>query len=157
MLNWLFKNRSVERKVVVRSAPDLARERHNVGLWNEPVPDYSRVAPNPAIRNRARYLAANSAVAARAVQAFVDNVVGTGVTLLPKIEDAALKRKLLGSWNAWSEIADADGLLSLYGVQALAARLMFVDGEAFLRLLIGDDGSLRLQLLPAEFIDTATT
>lgn len=157
MLNWLFRNRSAERKVAVRSAADLVRDRRNVGLWNDPVPDYSRVAPNPAIRNRARYLAANSAVAARAVQAFVDNVVGTGITLLPKIEDAALKRKLLGSWNAWSEIADADGLLSLYGLQALAARLMFVDGEAFLRMLTGDDRSLQLQLLPAEFIDTTVT
>jgi len=157
MLNWLFKNRSAERKVVVRSAPDLARERRNVGLWNEPVPDYSRVAPNPAIRNRARYLAVNSAVAARAVQAFVDNVVGTGITLLLKIADAALKQKLLGAWNAWTDLADADGLLSLYGLQALVARLMFVDGECFIRLLVGEDGSLRLQLLPAEFIDTTVT
>lgn len=157
MFNWLFRNRSVERKVVVRSAPDLARERRNVGLWNEPVPDYSRVAPNPIIRNRARYLAAHSAVATRAVQAFVDNVIGTGITLLPKIEDTSLKRKLLGAWNPWCEIADADGLFSLYALQALAARLMFVDGEAFLRLIVGEDGSLRLQLLPAEFIDTTVT
>lgn len=157
MLNWLFKNRSAERKVVVRSAPDLARDRRNIGLWNELVPDYSRVAPNPVIRNRARYLAVSSAVAARAVQAFVDNVVGTGITLLPKIEDASLKQRLLGAWNAWCDIADADGLLSLYVLQALAARLMFVDGEAFVRLLVGEDGSLRLQLLPAEFIDTTIT
>jgi len=157
MLNWLFRNRSSERRGAVRSAPDLPRERRNVGLWTEPVPDYSRVAPNPAIRNRARYLAVSSAVAARAVQAFVDNVVGTGITLLPKIEDASLKQRLLRAWNAWCEIADADGLLSLYVLQALAARLMFVDGECFVRLLVGEDGSLRLQLLPAEFIDTTVT
>lgn len=157
MLNWLFKNRLAERRGVVRSAPDLARERHNVGLWNDPVPDYTRVAPNPAIRNRARYLAAYSAVATRATQAFVDNVVGTGITLLPKIADAALKSRLLGLWNAWTEVADADGLLSLYALQALAARLLFVDGECFVRLPVGEDGSIRVQLLPAEFIDTTVT
>ena len=156
MLNWLFRNRSAERKDVVRFA-DLARDRRNVGLWNDPVPDYSRVAANPVIRNRARSLAANSAVAARAVQAFVDNVVGTGITLLPKITDVALKSKLLGAWNPWCEVADADGLLSLYVLPALAARRVFVDGEVFLRLSVGDDGSLRLQLLPAEFIDTTIT
>ncbi len=46
-------------------------------------------------------------------------------------------------------------MLSFYGLQALAARLMFVDGEAFVRLLVAEDGSLRLQLLPAEFIDSS--
>ena len=61
MLNWLFKNRSAERKEMVRSAADAARDRQHIGLWNDPIPDYSRVAPNPMIRNRARYLAANSA------------------------------------------------------------------------------------------------
>jgi len=153
MLNWLFKNRSTGRKDAVRSAIDPVRERRNIGLWNDPVPDYSRTAPNPIIRNRARYLAANSAIAARAAQAFVDNVVGAGITLLPKLADAALKRRLLAGWNAWTD--QADELLSFYGLQALAARLMFVDGEAFLRLLIAEDGSLRLQLLPAEFIDNS--
>jgi capsid protein len=116
MLNWLFKT---------RSAADPARDRRNIGLWNDPTPDYSRTAPNPIIRNRARFLVANSAVAARAVQAFVDNVVGPGITLLPKISSQNLKAVLLDTWNAWTDVAAA--------------------------------GSLRLQLLPAEFIDTTIT
>jgi len=157
MLNWLFRTRSTERKVLVRSAADLSRDRRNIGLWNDPTPDYSRVAPNPMIRNRARYLAANSAVAARAVQAFVDNVVGPGIMLLPKIGTRELKVTLLGSWNAWTDTADLDGLHNLYGLQALAVRMMFIDGEVFVRLLTAADGSLRLQLMPAEFIDTTIT
>ncbi|MCZ2154325.1 MAG: phage portal protein [Bryobacterales bacterium] len=154
MLNWLFKNRSAERKGMVRSAAELVRDRRNIGLWNDPVPDYSRTAPSPMIRNRTRYLAANSAVAARAVQAFVDNVVGPGVTLLPKIADVELKSELLAAWNNWTDVADLDGLLNLYGLQALAARMMFIDGEVFVRFTTDGDGALRLQLLPAEFIDT---
>jgi len=155
MLNWIFKNRLAGRKDEVRSAAsDLPRERRNVGLWNNPVPDYSRVAPNPLLRNQARYLVANNAVAARAAQAFVDNVIGPGITLLPKIRDAALKGLLLKRWNRWTEGSDADGMLNWYGQQALAARSMFVDGEVFVRMLADSDGMLRLQLLPPEFIDT---
>lgn len=158
MLNWIFKNRLAGRKDEVRSAAsDLPRERRNVGLWNNPVPDYSRVAPNPLLRNQARYLVANNAVAARAAQAFVDNVIGPGITLLPKIRDASLKGLLLKRWNHWTEGSDADGMLNWYGQQALAARSMFVDGEVFVRMLADSDGMLRLQLLPAEFIDTTIT
>jgi lambda family phage portal protein len=158
MLNWIFKNRLAGRKDEVRSAAsDLPRDRRNVGLWNNPVPDYSRVAPNPLLRNQARYLVANNAVAARAAQAFVDNVIGPGITLLPKIRDASLKGLLLKRWNHWTEGSDADGMLNWYGQQALAARSMFVDGEVFVRMLADSDGMLRLQLLPAEFIDTAIT
>ena len=157
MFKHLFRNRSSERQGLVRSAADLVRDRRNIGLWNDPVPDYSRMAPNPAIRNRARYLVANSAVAARAVQAFVDNVVGPGITLLPKISGRELKAALLDTWNAWTDAADLDGLHNLYGLQALAIRMMFVDGEVFVRFLTAADGSLRLQLLPAEFIDTTVT
>ena len=157
MLNWLFKTRSAEPKGLMRSATDLGRDRRNIGLWNDTAPDYSRTAPNPMIRNRARYLAANSAVAARAAQAFVDNVVGPGITLLPKLADQEMKAALLENWNAWTDVTDLDGLHNLYGLQALAVRMMFVDGEVFVRFLTAADGSLRLQLLPAEFIDTTIT
>ena len=157
MLNWLFKTRSAEQKGMVRAASDLGRDRRNIGLWNDSVPDYSRTAPNPMIRNRARYLATNSAVAARAAQAFVDNVVGPGITLLPKLANQELKAALLENWNAWTDVADLDGLFNLYGLQALAARMMFIDGEVFVRFTTSADGALRLQLLPAEFIDTTVT
>ena len=100
MFKRFFRNRSSEREGLVRSTGDMVRDRRNIGLWNDPVPDYSRTAPNPTIRNRARYLVANSAVAARAVQAFVDNVVGSGITLLPKIANVTLKSELLDAWNA---------------------------------------------------------
>jgi lambda family phage portal protein len=65
-----------------------------------------------------------------------------------------LKSAVLDSWNAWTDVADLDGLFNLYGLQALAARMMFIDGEVFARFTTDADGSLRLQLLPAEFIDT---
>ena len=157
MFKWLFQRRADERKLMVRSDTALARDRRNIGLWNNPVPDYSRVAPSPLLRNQARYLVANNAVAARAAQVFVDNVIGPGITLLPRIGDAGLKSLLLKRWNRWTEISDADGMLNWYGQQALAARSMFVDGEVFVRMLTGSDGMLRLQLLPPEFIDTTIT
>ncbi|MEO8593671.1 MAG: phage portal protein [Candidatus Solibacter sp.] len=157
MFKRLFRNRPAEREDAVRSAAEAVGERRNIGLWNDPVPDYSRTAPGPMIRNRARYLAANSAVAARAVQAFVDNVVGPGIALLPKISSQELKAVLLDNWNAWTDAADIDGLHNLYGLQALAVRMMFIDGEVFIRFTNDDAGSMRLQLLPAEFIDTTIT
>jgi hypothetical protein len=65
MFKGILRNRSAERKEVVRWGADLVRDRRNIGLWNAPAPDYSRTAPNPMIRNRARHLATNRAVAAR--------------------------------------------------------------------------------------------
>ena len=65
MFKRIFQSRSAERKEAVRSGADLVRDRRNIGLWNDPAPDYSRTAPNPMIRNRARHLATNRAVAAR--------------------------------------------------------------------------------------------
>jgi lambda family phage portal protein len=84
-------------------------------------------------------------------------VVGPGITLLPKISSQDLKAVLLDTWNAWIDVADVDGLLNFYGLQALAARMMFIDGEVFVRFTTDAAGSLRLQLLPAEFIDTTIT
>ncbi len=141
----------------MRSTTDLGRDRRNIGLWNDPVPDYSRSAPNPMIRNRARYLVANSRVAARAAQAFVDNVAGPGITLLPKLANQELKTALLENWNVWTDVDDLDELFNLYELQALAARMIFIDGEVFVRFTTDADGSLRLQLLPADFINTAIT
>lgn len=81
---------------------------------------------------------ANSAVAARAAQAY-----GPGITLLPKIRDGTVKSILLRRWNNWSDAADAGGLLNWSGRQALAARTMLVDGEVFVRMLTGNDGMPR--------------
>lgn len=43
MFNWLFKNRSAERRALVRSAPELARERDSKAIKHRgPAPYYGK-------------------------------------------------------------------------------------------------------------------
>jgi hypothetical protein len=42
MFKRIFQSRSAERKEAVRSGADLVRDRRNVGLSNDPVPDYDQ-------------------------------------------------------------------------------------------------------------------
>lgn len=85
------------------------------------------------LRARARQLVRDNPYAAAAVEAFVGAAVGDGITPSPTIVDGALKSALKAAWLRWTDEADADGLTDFYGLQALAARSLFVAGEVFIR------------------------
>ena len=53
-------------------------------------------------------------------------------------------------------LADADRRTDLYGLQAAIAQAVVVDGEAFAHMRVDPDG-LRIQLLPAEYVDESLT
>ncbi|MGF6695213.1 lambda family phage portal protein [Metapseudomonas resinovorans] len=111
----------------------------------------------PLLRKRSRAAVRNDPYAGGAIDTRVSNLIGTGITPMPTIQDKALRRLLLELWADWTDESDADERTDFYGQQALIARMVEESGECFVRLRPRrpEDGlvvPLQLQLLPAEFV-----
>jgi lambda family phage portal protein len=98
---------------------------------------------------RARYLVANNPHAAAAKAAWVAALVGTGI--VPAVTGDVSMR-----WTAWTDEADADGLMDFYGLTALMVGGMIVDGEA-LAVMIATPAGLRLRVLDPDQLDASLT
>lgn len=109
-----------------------------------------------AIRPRTRHLVINNPVARRMADQLTAQLVGDGISIQSEGEDPDL-RAMDAAWSAWEPRADADGLRSFDGLLAAMVWSLIVDGESFAHLLVGDDGELRIRLLPAEMVDTGYT
>ena len=83
------------------------------------------------LRVRARALVQNVPYIARGLGSLVANVIGTGIVPRSLNQQAA---KIDAIWDEWAKVADADGRLDLYGLQAAAYRAMEQDGEVLIRL-----------------------
>lgn len=110
-------------------------------------------ARGPAAR-RARYLVGNNALAASGAEAWTSALVGTGLKPQSSHPDAGVREALNAQWEAWTDVADADGRTDFYGVQALAAKRMVIDGECF-ALMTNEAEGFRVRLLDAEQVDSA--
>lgn len=104
----------------------------------------------------ARDVVRNNAVAERAVQVLVNNIVGTGIE--PKL--ISDHDGLRAGWPAVmqmldSTVIDADGRSTLAGIQRMAVRAMVVDGEAL--VLFPDPltkgQSFQVRVLEADYLD----
>lgn len=112
------------------------------------------IADARELRHRARALASNVPLIAQAVNVMVSCTVGTGI--VPRwVNDGngvAAKR-----WKDWTRLADYDGLLDFYGLQAKAWGTMKVDGEVLARLRERRVGPtvvpLQIQLLEIDWLD----
>lgn len=123
--------------------------------WNP-----SGAGPNAAatgslstIRRRARDAVRNDPWAKTAVTRWVSNVIGTGIQPYPRHPDKGVRNALKELWSDWVNDADADGRLCFYGLQALAVRSIFVDGETLARLRLRrpeDDLAVPLQIQAIE-------
>jgi len=100
--------------------------------WNPSAagPNSAATQNLPTIRRRARDAVRNDPWAKTSVARWVSNVIGTGIQPYPLHPDLATRMLLKGLWADWIAECDADGRLDFYGQQVLAARSMFVDGEA---------------------------
>jgi len=106
------------------------------------------------VARRARYLVGSNALAAAAVEAWVSALIGPGIRTMSQHPNKRTRERLNAAFARWAEDADADGVLSYSGLQALAARRLVVDGEA-LALKVFDGGQLRIRLLDAQQLDSA--
>lgn len=106
------------------------------------------------LAKRARYLAGNNALAASAATAWVSALVGNGIKPQSTHADTAIRATMNTSFEAWTDVADMEGMTDFYGLQGIMARRMVIDGEAFALLINTDDG-LRIRLIDAEQVDAS--
>lgn len=111
------------------------------------------------LRERSRDLVRNNCYGNKAIEVFVGNAIGTGITAQARTASERLNKQIMAAWNDWCQVCDADGDLDFYGLQALAARAMYESGECF--ILFRDRGfsnsmrvPMQLQVLEADFLDT---
>lgn len=114
------------------------------------------LADGAVLRTKARALVQNVPYIHAAINALVAHTVGTGITPTPL---GPQKDVISTLWKAWVPLADADGQLDFYGLQAQAYRTMEVDGEVLVRLRARrpSDGlpiPLQIQLLEIDWLDT---
>ncbi|TSH93098.1 phage portal protein [Verticiella sediminum] len=109
---------------------------HRSRNWNPSAagPNSAATSSLTTIRRRARDAVRNDPWAKAAVERWVSNAIGTGIQPYPRHPDPSMRRLLKELWADWSPEADADDRLDVYGLQSLAARAMFIDGEALSRL-----------------------
>ena len=112
----------------------------------------------PRLRDRSRDLVRNNPHAAKAVQALVSNLVGTGIVARARSGDPERNEAADALWSRFVRQCDADGRTDFSGLQALVARTMVESGECLVRLRPrrSDDGlvvPLQLQVLEADHLD----
>lgn len=112
------------------------------------------IANGQEARDRARHLARNNPWASNAVEAWASNMVGKGIDPRSTIENRDLRERIHDLWSEWTEVADADGVLSFAGLQNCVARNVVGSGEVFSRLRPRRDRRLpvplQIQLLEAD-------
>jgi len=106
----------------------------------------------PLLQSRSHNAIRNNAYAAGAKEAYVSNLVGTGIK--PQWGDPEIQ----ALWDRWVTECDADGIDDFYGLQTLAAGAQFEAGEALARFRYRrtSDGlsvPLQLQVIESEHLD----
>jgi capsid protein len=86
------------------------------------------------LRERTRDLVRNNPYAAKAVQAVVSNLVGTGIMPRARGVDAVVNDQADTLWARFAEACDADGLTDFSGLQALIVRTLVESGECLVRI-----------------------
>lgn len=147
-------NAGMEAPAPAHQAASTARR---MGGWR-PV----RMGPNAIVQadqarltERSRDLARNNPQARRALSLYGAHIVGTGMKPRWLTKNAALRERLHELWDTWAPFADADGVLDIYGMQALAVNEMAEGGEDFgrfrpRRVSDGLPVPLQVQLIPVE-------
>ena len=158
-LGDLFRRRRSGGAGSVRARLEGAMARRRLRGWQPPLENVNALVASggPRLLARARELVVTNGYAANACEAFAANLVGDGIKPSSLIAERETRDRVQRLWLAWTDEADADGLTDVYGLQAMAAREMFVAGECFLRLRPRrqQDGlavPLQLQLLQSEML-----
>lgn len=114
------------------------------------------------LRARSRALEQNVPYIARGMRAHVASVIGTGITPKSLAKRPQVAKRLNELWQEWVPLADADGKLDLYGLQALAFHAQERDGECLIRIRPRYKGDglpvpLQLQVLEIDWLDSLRT
>jgi len=127
----------------------------------------SSMGPNSAIfgslsslRSRSRNLVMNTPQASGAIDSFVSNMIGQGITPRWQLDDRDLKEQIQELWADWVKESDSDGTSSFYGQQSLMARSMMESGEVLSRLRFRSrrydlSVPLQVQVIESDHLDEA--
>lgn len=118
-----------------RPAYDAAGRGRRMAAWSPP-----RTGPNTAIvgadliRERSRDSSRNDWSSASARQKWATNLIGIGIRPRFKGVVAEARRKVVSRmFEDWTQVCDADGVNTAYGLQTLAVLTWFDGGECFMR------------------------
>lgn len=114
------------------------------------------------LRARCRKSVRENPWAAGAIEDWVSDTVGKGIIPYSRHSDDGERQKLKDLWSWFTDEADAAGVMSVYGLQALAFRSALEGGDSFTRLRARreTDGlkiPLQLQVLEAEHVPMEET
>ena len=117
-------------------AYEASSSSSRLGSWgaNDISPTGADATELERLKNRSRDMERNTPWANRAFNADVANEIGTGIKPKPDTPDDDLNTELKELHKDWHIYADADGVLNVYGLQALAARSRRESGEVFIRI-----------------------
>lgn len=112
------------------------------------------------LRNRMRDLVRNNPHAARAVAAWVNNIVGDGFTPYANTGNDELNKRIDDLWTEWAARCDADERGDFNSLTTLAVREMVESGECFVRrrrrsAAAGLPVPLQIQALEIDHLDEA--
>ncbi|WGS43112.1 phage portal protein [Burkholderia sp. JSH-S8] len=120
-------------------------------------PNAAAVQNLPLMRSRARDAIRNDPWAKTAIARLVSNTIGNGIQAHPKHPNEAVRKMQKELWEDSGEEIDADELFDIAGLQTLAARAFFSDGEVLVRRRLRSprDGlavPMQIQLLEGDLL-----
>ena len=123
----------------------------------------AEIAPaSSRLRDRSRDLMRNNPYAAKAVNALVSNLVGTGIVPRARSKRSSAAKQADQLWLQFSAACDSEGLTDFGGLQALVVRSLVESGEVIVRFRDRrlEDGlpvPLQLQVLEPDHLDSGKT
>ncbi|WP_257835029.1 phage portal protein [Burkholderia glumae] len=120
-------------------------------------PNTAAVQNLPLLRARARDAIRNDPWAKTAIQRLVSNTIGTGIQAHPQHPNDRVRKIQKQLWEDSGAEIDADDVSDIGGVQTLAARSFFSDGEVLVRRRMRgrEDGlavPMQIQLLEGDLL-----
>lgn len=152
MVTRARRSRSASRKADIEARYDAAGLGRRLKAWLPPASGPQRMLEGyERLRSRAQDAYRNDWAAASSVQKWTTNLVGVGIQ--PRWENDAHR----AIWDEFVPMADADGVSTAYGLQALQATSWMMGGEVFLRARWRRPGSplkfpLQVQLIESNFV-----
>ena len=140
-----------------RAAYDAAGGGRRLRSWNpKPAGPNADLMEADQLRARSHDLIKNNGWIKRGIDSTVANEIGTGITPRCKSQDANYRKQVTLLWDRWAKVADANGVLNFYGMQARATSARKIGGEQFIRRRMRSvsDGlpvPMQIELLSAEF------
>ena len=104
------------------------------------------------LRARARWLHENNPIIANIDDSFINNVIGTGITLQSITGDTNLDTEIEKRFKIWSKAVNCDiaCISSFAEQQAQVFANRMTDGEIYIYKTVGKDRQLKLQLIEAD-------